>query len=310
MESAFSQFESTANGQSKTSGSSPKRKAFTKCKASFDATQLYLGEIGKSPLLSAEEEVYYSRQSLKGCLASRNRLVESNLRLVVKIARRYLNRGLALSDLIEEGNLGLIHAVEKFDPERGFRFSTYATWWIRQSVERAIMNQSRTVRLPVHIVKELNVYLRVSRELTIKFNHEPTVDEIADVVGKPAQKVAEILSLNNKSQSLDAPIYLDNDSSLQDTLPAECQDKPFNSLSKMHLAESVEYWLNQLPEKHKEILVRRFGLLNQEAATLESVGQAMGITRERVRQIQVEALKRLRTILEAQGLSLSSLFNL
>ena len=146
----------------------------------LDATQLYLGEIGFSPLLSAEEEVYFSRKSLKGCEKSRNRMIESNLRLVVKIARRYNNRGLALLDLIEEGNLGLIRAVEKFDPERGFRFSTYATWWIRQTIERAIMNQTRTIRLPIHVVKELNVYLRTARELAHKLDHEPTAEEIAE----------------------------------------------------------------------------------------------------------------------------------
>lgn len=151
----------------------------------LDATQLYLGEIGFSPLLSAEEEVYFSRKALKGCEKSRNRMIESNLRLVVKIARRYNNRGLALLDLIEEGNLGLIRAVEKFDPERGFRFSTYATWWIRQTIERAIMNQTRTIRLPIHVVKELNVYLRTARELAQKLDHEPTAEEIAEKLQVP-----------------------------------------------------------------------------------------------------------------------------
>lgn len=154
----------------------------------LDATQLYLGEIGFSPLLSAEEEVFFARKSLKGCDASRKRMIESNLRLVVKIARRYNNRGLALLDLIEEGNLGLIRAVEKFDPERGFRFSTYATWWIRQTIERAIMNQTRTIRLPIHVVKELNVYLRTARELTQKLDHEPTAEEIAESLDRPDRK--------------------------------------------------------------------------------------------------------------------------
>jgi RNA polymerase nonessential primary-like sigma factor len=155
----------------------------------LDATQLYLNEIGFSPLLSAEEEVFFARKSLKGDEAARKRMIESNLRLVVKISRRYVNRGLALLDLIEEGNLGLIRAVEKFDPERGFRFSTYATWWIRQTIERAIMNQTRTIRLPIHVVKELNVYLRAARELSQKLDHEPTAEEIADLLDKPVADV-------------------------------------------------------------------------------------------------------------------------
>ena len=151
----------------------------------MDATQLYLGEIGYSPLLTAQEEVFFARKALRGDAAARKRMIESNLRLVVKIARRYNNRGLALLDLVEEGNLGLIRAVEKFDPERGFRFSTYATWWIRQTIERAIMNQTRTIRLPIHVVKELNVYLRAARELAQKLDHEPTCEEIADMLDKP-----------------------------------------------------------------------------------------------------------------------------
>lgn len=156
----------------------------------LDATQLYLGEIGYSPLLTAEEEVFYARRALRGDAASRQRMIESNLRLVVKISRRYSNRGLALLDLIEEGNLGLIRAVEKFDPEKGFRFSTYATWWIRQTIERAIMNQTRTIRLPIHIVKELNVYLRIARELAQKLDHEPSAEEIAERLDKPVVEVA------------------------------------------------------------------------------------------------------------------------
>jgi RNA polymerase nonessential primary-like sigma factor len=161
---------------------------------SMDATQLYLGEIGASPLLTAEEEVYFSRRALKGDEAARKRMIESNLRLVVKISRRYTNRGLTLLDLVEEGNLGLIRAVEKFDPERGFRFSTYATWWIRQSIERALMNQTRTIRLPIHVVKELNVYLRASRELMQTLDHEPTCEEIAAKVGKPVEDVERMMS--------------------------------------------------------------------------------------------------------------------
>lgn len=287
-----------------------------KCKATsdrreggFDATQMYLGEIGASPLLTAEEEVYFARKALKGCEASRKRMIESNLRLVVKIARRYNNRGLALLDLIEEGNLGLIRAVEKFDPERGFRFSTYATWWIRQTIERAIMNQTRTIRLPIHVVKELNVYLRASRELAQKLDHEPTAEDIAKKLGKPVETVARMLGLNERISSVDTPIGADNDKPLLDTIADERECGPSNRLQEEDLKQSIEYWLNQLGEKQKEVLARRFGLLNYETATLEDVGMEIGLTRERVRQIQVEALRRLRFMLERQGLTLSSIFN-
>lgn len=172
----------------------------------LDATQLYLGEIGFSPLLTAEEEVFFARRALRGDVAARRRMIESNLRLVVKISRRYNNRGLALLDLIEEGNLGLIRAVEKFDPERGFRFSTYATWWIRQTIERAIMNQTRTIRLPIHIVKELNVYLRTARELAHVLDHEPSAEEIAGELDKPVEDVSRMLKLNERITSVDTPL--------------------------------------------------------------------------------------------------------
>ncbi|MDU7648261.1 MAG: RNA polymerase sigma factor RpoS [Klebsiella michiganensis] len=243
----------------------------------LDATQLYLGEIGYSPLLTAEEEVYFARRALRGDVASRRRMIESNLRLVVKIARRYGNRGLALLDLIEEGNLGLIRAVEKFDPERGFRFSTYATWWIRQTIERAIMNQTRTIRLPIHIVKELNVYLRTARELSHKLDHEPSAEEIAEQLDKPVDDVSRMLRLEDTTQDDD-------------------------------MKQSIVKWLFELNAKQREVLARRFGLLGYEAATLEDVGREIGLTRERVRQIQVEGLRRLREILQSQGLNIEALF--
>ena len=196
----------------------------------LDATQLYLGEIGFSPLLTAEEEVYFARRALKGCEASRKRMIVSNLRLVVKIARRYNNRGLALLDLIEEGNLGLIRAVEKFDPERGFRFSTYATWWIRQTIERAIMNQTRTIRLPIHVVKELNVYLRCARELSQKLDHEPTAEEIATELDKPVDEVSRMLRLNERITSVDTPIGGENDKALLDILADHNEFGPEDNL--------------------------------------------------------------------------------
>ncbi|MBT1062230.1 RNA polymerase sigma factor RpoS [Bowmanella sp. Y26] len=275
----------------------------------LDATQLYLGEIGFSPLLSAEEEVYFARLALKGCEASRKRMIVSNLRLVVKIARRYNNRGLALLDLIEEGNLGLIRAVEKFDPERGFRFSTYATWWIRQTIERAIMNQTRTIRLPIHVVKELNVYLRAARELAQKLDHEPTAEEIAKALDKPVEDVTKMLRLNERISSVDTPIGSDNDKALLDIIADEKGHGPEDELQDKDMRSSIVHWLNELNAKQREVLARRFGLMGYEPSTLEDVGAEIGLTRERVRQIQVEALRRLRDMLGHQGLNLESLFS-
>jgi RNA polymerase nonessential primary-like sigma factor len=275
----------------------------------FDATQLYLGEIGFSPLLSADEEVYFSRRALKGDEASRKRMIVSNLRLVVKIARRYNNRGLALLDLIEEGNLGLIRAVEKFDPERGFRFSTYATWWIRQTIERAIMNQTRTIRLPIHVVKELNVYLRAARELSQKLDHEPTAEEIAESLDKPVREVTKMLRLNERITSVDTPIGGENDKVLLDVIADDKGHGPEEDLQDSDIKVNIIKWLEDLNVKQREVLARRFGLLGYEPATLEDVGVEIGLTRERVRQIQVEALRRLRDMLGHKGLDLEALFN-
>jgi RNA polymerase nonessential primary-like sigma factor len=275
----------------------------------LDATQLYLGEIGFSPLLSAEEEVYFSRRALKGDVASRKRMIVSNLRLVVKIARRYNNRGLALLDLIEEGNLGLIRAVEKFDPERGFRFSTYATWWIRQTIERAIMNQTRTIRLPIHVVKELNVYLRAARELAQKLDHEPTAEEIAESLDKPVHDVTKMLRLNERITSVDTPIGGENDKVLLDVIADDKGHGPEEDLQDSDIKLNIIKWLEDLNPKQREVLARRFGLLGYEPSTLEKVGVEIGLTRERVRQIQVEALRRLRDMLGHKGLDLEALFN-
>lgn len=274
----------------------------------LDATQLYLNEIGFSPLLSPEEEVHFARLAQRGDPAGRKRMIESNLRLVVKIARRYLNRGLTLLDLIEEGNLGLIRAVEKFDPERGFRFSTYATWWIRQTIERAIMNQTRTIRLPIHVVKELNVYLRAARELTQKLDHEPRPEEIADLMEKPVDEVKRMLGLNERVTSVDVALGPDSDKTLLDTLTDERPSDPCDLLQDDDLCESIDQWLSELSDKQRDVVIRRFGLRGHESSTLEEVGQEIGLTRERVRQIQVEALKRLRGILERNGLSSEALF--
>jgi RNA polymerase nonessential primary-like sigma factor len=278
--------------------------------SSLDATQIYLSEIGFSPLLSAEEEVYFSRLALKGDEASRKRMIVSNLRLVVKIARRYNNRGLPLLDLIEEGNLGLIRAVEKFDPERGFRFSTYATWWIRQTIERAIMNQTRTIRLPIHVVKELNIYLRTSRELVQKLDHEPTAEDIASLLERPVADVNKMLRLNERITSVDTPFAGDSDKALLDVIADEKSDGPEENLQSEDMSKNIISWLNELNSKQREVLARRFGLMGYEAATLEDVGREIGLTRERVRQIQVEALKRLRDILSQQNLSIEAIFEI
>ena len=286
-----------------------KARTARKVEKSLDATQLYLNEIGYSPLLTAEEEKYYARLARKGDEEGRKRMIESNLRLVVKISRRYINRGLTLLDLIEEGNLGLIRAVEKFDPERGFRFSTYATWWIRQTIERAIMNQTRTIRLPIHVVKELNVYLRAARELTQKLDHEPTAEEIAEMLDKPAADVKRLLGLNERVTSVDTPVGPDSDKAVLDTIADSQESDPSELLQDRDIKDSIANWLDELSDKQREVVSRRFGLRGYESSTLEEVGREIGLTRERVRQIQVEALKRLRGIMENQGLSSDSLFS-
>lgn len=274
----------------------------------MDATQLYLSEIGFSPLLSAEEEVFYSKLALKGDIDARKKMIESNLRLVVKISRRYLNRGLPLLDLIEEGNLGLMKSVEKFDPDRGFRFSTYATWWIRQTIERAIMNQTRTIRLPIHVLKELNVYLRAARQLTQKLDHEPSAEEIADMLDAPLEDVQKLLGLNDKITSVDTPIGFDENKSLLDTIADENSVNPAVLLTDENLRAHIEILLEELTENQRQVIARRFGLRGFEKATLEEVGAEINLTRERVRQIQVEALKVLRRLLEGVGLTQEDLF--
>jgi RNA polymerase nonessential primary-like sigma factor len=266
-----------------------------------DPTQIYLNEIGFASLLTAKDEIRLAKLVQQGDEDARKRMIESNLRLVVKIARRYVNRGLAFLDLIEEGNLGLMHAVEKFDPKRGFRFSTYATWWIRQTIERAIMNQSRTIRLPIHIVKELNIYLRAARQLSQKLDHEPTCEEIANAVDKPIEEIRHLLDLNKDATSIDVPVMQNTEKSLVEIVPDENNLDPAELLANTDLQAHVEEWLNQLPDKQQEVVMRRFGLNGYKSGTLEEVGEAIGLTRERVRQIQLEALQKLRKIISREG---------
>jgi len=268
---------------------------------SLDATRMYLSEIGISPLLTADEEKHYSRLAQGGDEAARHRMIESNLRLVVKIARRYLNRGLPLLDLIEEGNLGLIHAVEKFDPERGFRFSTYATWWIRQTIERAIMNQSGTVRLPIHVIKDINSCLRAARNLRQQEDREPTCAEIAISMERAVADVERLMALHNRVTV--RAINPDDDAAPIDRLRARRDAEPSRCAQKDKVRKMVERWVSQLDDKQREVVDRRFGLHGYRRATLEQIGSDIGVTRERVRQIQIDALKNLKAMMEKSGVS-------
>lgn len=272
---------------------------------SKDPTDLYLKEIGVTPLLSKEEEVYFGRLARQGDEAARKRMIESNLRLVVRIARRYMRSGLAILDLIEEGNIGLMRAVEKFDPERGFRFSTYSAWWIQQTIERAIMSQTRTIRLPVHMVKKLNGCLRTTRNLAKNLDHEPTVEEIASAWGRTAEEVEKMLSINERVVSIDTPISDEVNKPLLDTIGHD-QDDPLEYLNNDKLKKNVEYWLSNLNPKQRAVVERRFGLNGCDPLTLDQTGLEIGLTRERVRQLQSDALKILRTQIEDQGSNFES----
>ena len=268
-----------------------------------DVTQIYLHEIGLNPLFSPEEELRYARRAAQGEFAARQKMIERNLRLVVNIAKHYLNRGVPLLDLVEEGNLGLMHALEKFDPERGFRFSTYATWWIRQNIERAIMNQSRTIRLPVHVIKDLNLALRAKRHLEAHGEREASAEDIAHLLGKPAEEVRSVLAHNEHVASLDAPLDIDPMLSIGESISDDQSANPDAGLQRQEIEALVQQWLEQLNEKQRIVIERRFGLNSQEVCTLEELAINLGLTRERVRQIQLEALGQLRRILRRHGLS-------
>jgi len=267
---------------------------------STDPTRLYLNEIGISPLLTASEEVKFARRIQKGDEAARHRMIESNLRLVVKIARRYVNRGLPLLDLIEEGNLGLIHAVKKFDPERGFRFSTYATWWIRQTIERAIMNQSRTVRLPIHVIKDINACIRASRILRQAQDKHPTPAEIADYLDKDVADVERLFALHERVTICSSSS--DDERAPLDSLPAGHEAEPAQCAQQDTVNEVLDDWVLKLSDKQRAVVERRFGLHGRRCLTLEQIGREIGVTRERVRQIQLDALKNLRRMMESHGI--------
>ena len=268
-----------------------------------DATRIYLNEIGVTPLLTADEEKDFSRKAQNGDESARQRMIESNLRLVVKIARRYINRGLPLLDLIEEGNLGLIHAVKKFDPERGFRFSTYSTWWIRQTIERAIMNQSGSVRLPIHIMKDINSCLRAAHRIRQEQDRAPTAAEIAECLQRNVAEVERLLGLHERvtlrsggNDRDGAPAPVDRLKARRDAGPSCCAQKEI-------VNDIVDQWVCALGDKQRAVVERRFGLHGHRRATLEQIGEEIGVTRERVRQIQLDAIRNLRTMVEDQGIS-------
>ena len=294
--------EAALNFQTETTGTRDSQ-APSEIPRDIDSVQLYLNEIGSTPLLTAAEEILVASASLAGDESARHRMINSNLRLVVMIAKRYTNRGLPLLDLIEEGNLGLMRAVEKFDPERGFRFSTYATWWIRQSIERAIMNQGRTIRLPIHIQKDINTIVRCTRELRSSLRREPSTSEIADVLDRDPGEVSKLLKLSEKITSVDNQLSDDTERSLVDTVSSHVEDNPLSLVDDEKVEGCLEEWLDDLPDRQREILARRFGLMGYEASTLEAVGEVVGLTRERVRQIQIDALARLKRAALRDGLS-------
>ncbi len=272
-----------------------------------DVTQHYLNEIGAKPLFSPREEYEWACRAKAGEFVARQKMIEHNLRLVVNIAKHYLNRGIPLLDLIEEGNLGLIHAIGKFEPERGFRFSTYATWWIRQSIERAIMNQSRTIRLPVHVVKEINLILRAMRHLELANGREVSLKHVAHLIERSVDDVRRAIALNEHISSIDAPLEIDPGHTVADAIPDSNALDPEDFLQSTEVGDLVSHWVEQLPDKQRRVLERRYGLGGAEINTLEELAEELDLTRERVRQIQIEALDQLRRFIKRGGLTRDNL---
>jgi RNA polymerase sigma factor RpoS len=265
---------------------------------SDDAIKLYLREIQKTTLLTAEDERALAQRISEGDMAARDRMIESNLRLVVKIAKRYMNRGLPFLDLIEEGNMGLIKAVERFKLSKECRFSTYATWWIRQSIERALVNQSRTIRLPVHVSDDINKFIKISRELVHKLNREPQVKEVADAMGVDSAYIRRLMVLVKKTYSIEHPMGENNDYSLMDTIEDTNSQDPSSLIEDLDKFAHVGEWLKTLNNNEREILMLRFGLEDREPQTLDTIGRKFGVTRERIRQIEAKSLEKLRNIME------------
>jgi RNA polymerase primary sigma factor len=259
-----------------------------------DPVRMYLKEIGKVPLLTADEEIELAKRMEKGDEEAKKRLAEANLRLVVSIAKRYVGRGMLFLDLIQEGNLGLIKAVEKFDYSKGFKFSTYATWWIRQAITRAIADQARTIRIPVHMVETINKLIRVSRQLLQELGREPTAEEIAKELGMPADKVREIMKIAQEPVSLETPIGEEEDSHLGDFIPDDDAPAPAEAAAFTLLKEQLMDVLDTLTPREEKVLRLRFGLDDGRARTLEEVGKEFKVTRERIRQIEAKALRKLR----------------
>ncbi|MBW8192647.1 RNA polymerase sigma factor RpoS [Neiella marina] len=275
----------------------------------IDPNQMYFDEIGRFPLLTAKEEVVLALKVQQGDEQAKKRMVESNLRLVVKLARRYMNRGLTLLDLIEEGNIGLIRGVEKFDPERGFRFSTYATWWIRDGIERAIMNQSRTIRLPIHLIKEMNVYLRTAKEMAKSLGNEPTAEQLAQKMDKPVADVHRMLKLNETTSSLDITVGKNEDTPLVDLLADEYQAETDQTLQTNTVNSVLVECLDVLEPKLRNIIARRFGLLGQEPATLSDIGKEMGVSRQNIAHFQTKALIQLRSMFKEKGIAMDEVMS-
>jgi RNA polymerase primary sigma factor len=269
---------------------------------SLDSLRLYLREIGKVPLLTADQEVALAKRIERGDMQAKAHMIEANLRLVVSIAKAYLGRGLSFLDLIQEGSLGLIRAVEKFDYRKGFKFSTYATWWIRQAVTRAIADKARTIRIPVHMVEKLNKVVHIERQLVQRLGREPRPEEIADELEITVEEVREILRMAQLPISLEKPIGEEEESSLGDFVPDEQAESPFDTASLSLRREDIELALSSLPERERRVIELRFGLIGMQPCTLEEVGRAFGVTRERIRQIENNTLKKLESLPEAQGL--------